>query len=444
MRPQNAKRGERGQVLILFVIIFTVFLVMMTVALDVGNFESDRRTSQKDVDAAVLSGGIPLLTERDSATMEADAVARTIEWALRNGVDDPALVINPRIVQQCWDEPAFDGLPDGVEAEVDADSDLLIGHVIEEIFGGDLSIEVGAHARACVGSLITTTGLRPWAMPLFGEEDPADTCSAGSRLVDGDCVSNCFEKQDVDGDGDLEVVPSFGAVCRIRSDEPQSVGSINLEPDDQFSDCDSGSSSASTYKENIVEGSPANCSIGDIVGTKQGLATGPTSSGLLDLIATERACDELFSSPPAGLTDLGNGPTVWVDDFWEVFSPADAVPGPDTVYTARECDNDSTDLLGEPDSPRFITIAVVNQLPLDSGTQPVEIINFAGFYIEKCERLDNDGNYVPSPALDEAKCDLSGPASRFQIVGRFIQFQQLGGVGGPLTPFGTNVLLLVE
>jgi hypothetical protein len=86
----------------------------------------------------------------------------------------------------------------------------------------------------------------------------------------------------------------------------------------------------------------------------------------------------------------------------------------------------------------------VNQLPTDNGTQDIEILSFAGFFIEKCEKLDNSGNYVPSPALNEAKCDLTGAASRFQIVGRFIQFQQLGGTAGALDPFGTNVIVLVE
>jgi hypothetical protein len=169
------------------------------------------------------------------------------------------------------------------------------------------------------------------------------------------------------------------------------------------------------------------------------MAVGPKLSSLKDLIATEGACDARYDGPPAGVSDL-----LGIDDFWESFTPAEATPGPDTVYTPRECDDDTTDLLSEPDTPRFVTVAVVNQLPTDNGTQDIEIISFAGFFIEACEKLDNSGNYVPAAALDEAKCDLTGAASRFQIVGRFIQFQQLGGTAGALDPFGTNVIVLVE
>jgi hypothetical protein len=433
----GAPRGERGQVLIFFVVIFTVILIIGTIVVDVGSFVSDRRTAQKDADAAVYAGAQPLLHERGEPNMESNALARLTEWALRNGVIDASLVIDPQIVQQCWSEPAYDGLPDGIETAIDADSTLLIGRALVDIFGDPLNVEVGAFARACVGSLVTTTGLRPWAMPMVGEMLDDGTCSAGSRLIDGQCVANCFET-----DALGNIMPSFGAECRIRSDEPQSVGSINLNPSDSTdAPCPGGSSSANVYETNIVEGSPAQCSIGDVVNTRQGLATGPTLDALRDLIATERACDERYNDPPPGAVDLGNGVNgVWIDDFWEAFTPADAVPGPTTVYTRRECDEEVQGV----HTPRFVTVAVVHQLPTSSGTQPVEIISFAGFFVEKCERLDNDGNYVASDPVREAKCDLPPPRARFQIVGRFIQYQDLGGVGGPLNPFGTNVILLVE
>jgi len=445
VRRSRTRAAERGQFLIFFVAMFSIILIMATVVIDVGSYVADRRTSQKDADSAVLSGAIPLLKERTSPTMQTDAVSRITEWALRNGVDDAAHVINPRIVPQCWAKgKAFDGLPDGVETEIDAGSKLILGKWIADTFGGSLHIDVGAHARACIGSLVTTTGLRPWAMPQLGELKNG-VCSDGSRLLGGQCITNCFDK-----DSFGNIVPLFGATCKIRSDQPQSIGSINLESTNVSGTCGSGNSSASAYENNILEGGAANCSIGDLVGTKQGVATGPTKQGMQDLLATEdtqnaagKGCDAKFNTPPAGVTDNGNGVGGhWIDDFWEVFTPADAIPGPTTVYTARECDNDPTDLLGEPDSPRFVTVAMVGQLPTSNGTQDLVIKAFAGFFVERCQAIDNNGVYVPSPAIDEQKCTIAG--SSFQIVGRFIQFQQLGGTGGPLNPFGTNVILLVE
>lgn len=422
-------KAERGQTLILMITIMSVIFLGAYAVIDVGMWTSDRRTAQKDADAAVLSGAQPLLFQRAQAGAEPTAVARVIEWALNNGVEDETLVVDPRLVTNCFGEAPYDGLADGVETEIDADSSLLFTPLFTAV-----GIEVGAHAKACVGSLITTTGLRPWAMPTLGERFDDGTCSAGSRLIGSQCVANCFEV-----DGFANVVPSFGSTCRIRSDEPQSIGSINLEDDDPFAECDSGNSSGSGYEENIVEGSPADCSIGDVVDTRQGMATGPTLDGVRDLIATEGDCDDRYDGPPTGFTDLNN-----IDDFWESFTPPDATPGPDVIFTARECDDDPTDLLGEPDTPRFVTVAVVTQLPTSSGTQPVEILSFAGFFIEKCERLSNAGTYVPSSAIQEATCTLPAPRSRFQIVGRFIQFQQLGGTAGSLNPYGTNVIILVE
>jgi hypothetical protein len=408
-------------------IVFALLIVPVTLALgvaavDVGMWQSERRGAQKDADLAALAGVAELLAEVPDGTAAEDVAT---EYA---GINDEAgngSIINLVVDASCFGEGTR---LDSVSIDIDHDSRTFFGDAF-----GISAPDIGAHARACAGSLVTTTGLRPWAMPVLGE-DLGATCSAGSRDVGGDCVANCYEKN-----GAGEIVPSFGATCRIRSDEPQSIGSINLESDDADGDCDGGSSSAAVYAENIEEGSPAACSIGDIVSTKQGMATGPTLSSLTTLIGGEGACDSRFNSPPGGLTDLSG-----IDDFWEAFSPADAAPGPDTVYTPTECDDDASDLDGEPDTPRFVTVAVVTQLPLDSGTQPLEIISFAGFFIEKCERLSNTGVYVPSTPLQEAKCDLPNPKPKFQIVGRFIQYQVLGGAAGEWNPFGTFVMFLDE
>ncbi len=420
-----AKR-ERGQMLVIFAAIFFVTLGLAAFAVDQGMWLAKRRSAQKDADAAARGGVYALLSNPADPEAAVEAAGRLV--ADQNGVPDNA---NTTFTYSPDCQTAVRGVwspSPSLHVEINDPTGSLFGRVL----GIDGMQDLGAEATACLSSLTIATGVRPWAMPHVGESLAGGGCSAGSRLLDGDCVSNCFEK-----DADGAIVPSFGSECRIRSDEPQSVGSISLEATDPNGSCNGNSGSAADYKENIIEGSPADCAIGDIVSTKQGLATGPTLTGLKTLIASEGACDARYDDP--AFTDRPG-----IDDFFEVFSPADAIPGPDTTYAANECDDDPSDLDGEPDSPRFVTVVVVYQLPLDNGTQDLTIINFAGFFIEKCEKLDNKGDYVPSTPLEEAKCDLPGSAAQFQIVGRFVQYIQLGGDGGAVVPGAPKVILLVE
>ncbi len=414
---------QRGQMLIIFALLIApVTFAIGVVAVDASMWQSERRGAQKDADLAALAGVAELLAAVPDGIAAEDVAT---EYADINDEAGNASIINLVVDASCF---GVGTRLDSVSIDIDHDSRTFFAEAF-----GILVPDIGAHARACAGSLITTTGLRPWAMPILGE-DLGATCSAGSRDLGGDCVANCFEKN-----SSGQIVPSFGATCTIRSTDPQSIGSINLENEDIAGDCDSGNGGASGYEENIIEGAPAACAIGDIVSTKPGMAVGPTLDGLQTLIASEGACDARFNNPPAGLTDLAT-----IDDFWESFSPADAIAGPHTVYTPTECDDVTTDPPGEPDTPRFVTVAVVQQLPVAGGTQPLVILSFAGFFIEKCERLDNAGNYVPSTPLQEAKCNLPNPRSQFQIVGRFIQYQVLGGAAGEWNPFGTFVITLDE
>ena len=69
------------------------------------------------------------------------------------------------------------------------------------------------------------------------------------------------------------------------------------------------------------------------------------------------------------------------------------------------------------------------------------ILAFLGFFIDRCEVLDKDGNIIGV----YPKCDPSGSGgANFQIVGFFVQFMKLGGAAGALDPFGTRVAVLVE
>lgn len=118
--------------------------------------------------------------------------------------------------------------------------------------------------------------------------------------------------------------------------------------------------------------------------------------------------------------------------------PADIVPGPDTVFTPRNCGWDTDP--GTPDSPRFVSLVLIDEFDSPTGFDDEPIIAFAGFFVEGCEVLEGDGSLTPYP-----KCDMSGgDRANAQIVGTFIQYLRLGGPAGVLNPFGSRTYALVE
>lgn len=444
LRPLRAlacqgQRGERGQMLLLMMGFLALAIVMFAIVVDLGLILGERREAQKDADAAALAGAQELaqdFTAPDGGAADAaegEAVAH--EWILRNGVNpdsattlcptpdslgDTGVDVNVCTDRSCYsDHPNDTTLIDSITVDVQGPGDTHFA----DVFDVDV-VEVGAHAKACVGSLKKAKGLQPWIVSLFN--------------------SPCFEWIDVDGDTvkdepynpDL-YLPRFGEDCVIRLESPSSqVGSIRLG-DDPGDECNEPGGGADKYRENIIEGSDAWCELGQLIDTEPGLNVGPTLQALEERLSTEGACDARYGQ-------LGDG-RVGIDDFPEVFTDPSgglptADPSPDNVYMGRECDDDPADEPGEPDSPRVVNIVILDEFD-GTGMDTRPIRGFAGFFIYQCEELDKSGNIVAI----YPKCDPPGSAgANFQIRGTFIQYVYLGGEAGPLDPFGTRVIVLVE
>jgi Mg-chelatase subunit ChlD len=87
-------RGQQGQVIIMFVGIFTVITLMGAITIDFGLWLSERRGVQRAADAAALAGS------QDLPTDDAAAIQNAIEWARRNGYDkdDPNVEVNVQLL----------------------------------------------------------------------------------------------------------------------------------------------------------------------------------------------------------------------------------------------------------------------------------------------------------------------------------------------------------
>jgi hypothetical protein len=390
---------ERGAALVWLLGTFTIFMLLAAFAVDFGIAFADRRTERKDADAMALAGALDLPDD----PLAADANARA--WGDRNGVDTAAHIAALDIDNSCWssdpnDDPA---VMDSITVDLSKPG--------RRFFLGELgagAFTIGAHAKACVGSVVEATGLRPWAISIF--QSPCFELALGGDPLDP-----------------YDYTPQYGQECIIRFDNPSQTSSIRLGADEDDTVCSPPGGGANEYKENIIEGSEAPCAIGDIVATQPGNDLGPTATGLATLLASEGACDAAFTVP---------GDQVGIDDFGEVFDPATVTPGPNVVFTPRNCGWDSDP--ATPDSPRFVSIVLIDEWDDPTGYEEQPIRGFAGFFIDRCDRLDNSGNVVGA----YPKCDF--PGSKFQLVGRFIRFMQLAGIGGVLNPWGSRVVVLVE
>ena len=407
----RAHREQRAATIFMFVFFVMTTIAVGAVALDYGSLVVERRDQQKSVDSIVLAG----VQELPDDTILSDQYAR--EWGLRNGVADTEIV-NLTLDNTCWNDHPDDDPDqiDSITADISRPGQLfLLGEL-------GFSLDVGAHAKACVGSLREAEGLRPWSISIL--ESP------------------CFDYNGVVGDPIEEAdvtnyVPQYGQECVIRLESPSSqVGSIRLG-DDPGDPCDETGGGAAKYVENIEEGSDAVCEIGGDVDTEPGLQVGPTLTALENLLAGEGACDAAHGEYPLG------SPEDPYDELLESFNSPGGPPGPDTIFVPLTCpgspifDGDP----GTPDTVRFVTLVLIDAFDSPTGFDTEEIVAFAGFFIDRCEVTDGAGVVTAS----YKGCEVPpGDQSNVQIVGTFIQYMQLGGAGGPLNPFGVRIFALVE
>lgn len=403
------RRGQRGQMLIVFaLVIVPVSLVIGVVAVDASMWQSERRGAQKDADLSALAGAYELLKP---VPVAADAEAKARENADLNDESGNASVIEPIVI----DDSCFDGTGrlDSVKLNIDHDSRTFFA----DAFGLSVAPDIGAHARACAGSIVSRTHLRPYGI----ESEPI--C-----LGDGTCQpaadSDCFIlKNGV-------MVPKFGAWCQLDDGSSDSSTSTRGLLDLSLTGTTCSDGGRDDIVPNIRNGSGATCSVGDTVIRTTGARPGQDinrgiqvllAGGGTPPVADGSDCDVKFSVPSPGTDHAG------IDDFEEVVERIDGGPpgpSPDAVYQLRDCV-----------SPRVIDIIVIGNFATDSTIKA-----FAAFYILGC-KVDTDSS--PITSILPNKCTTGAPG-HLQLWGIFLQKLDLDGDTGEFNEFGSNSITLTE
>ena len=395
---------ENGQMLILFaMLILPATMVVGAVAVDASVWQSERRGAQKDADVSALAGAIQLLNPNATGA-EAQAAAQGYQTT-NDESGNASVVGNIDVRTDCYGGSGT--RPNSVSIDINHASRTFFS----EFFGFKLAPSIGAHAKACAGSVIEETGLVPFQL------DPV--------------TSPCY----------VAGKPQFGQICGMEfgsnngpNGNPR--GLLDLQASGGHCSDATGSGDITNL---ITNGAPGHCRIntsGSCVPTKNGpwddcaaVQTGNPKKvldGVAARIAKEGACD-------------ANG------DGYESFSEVvrlvyDNVDPSKRQYEPVDCDP-NTD--GLQISPRLITIIVFPSAP-SAGNNGNRIVGFAGFYLAGCTSktgLLSDSQLT----FAERKCTVPGAQAAPVFGGNasFVNYNPAPtcGNGSKMTPCPTNTLV---
>jgi len=417
-RILSGLQQQRGQVMVMFIGIFTVIAVVGLVVVDFGLWFSERRGAQTDADFPALAGArecMLQLATGQSYPGDAEDAIRT--WFNQN---------NPQPTDAFCDEPNSGDVcivPEKSRTECyDPGNgmlcvDVVVRHKSRNLFSklsffdhafDDVAGNIGAHARACAGAAQTAENIMP-AYPASqcfqnpGQPNFQHYCWIAGGAHDKDCGvpgNRCWlnlapeAPQCSPGDGHKDVVEMFG---------DQSLGancSINPHP----STCDE----------------VGNSGWSDCVELTQG-----DSSHIEDYVY-----DRIHAAPCD--TD-GNG----IDDLDEVLDPQTGDP---TICSPNAPGGQQT-------SPRLISVPVID--PPGDGTcadgEPCPIIAFAAFYIAGCfddrmseTELSNMLDGTTPLTTDQIKCTEGIPQGHQAVLGKWVKIIVAGSGVGPADEFTTQ------
>ncbi len=417
MAEHESKR-ESGQALLLMVLAITVIFAIGAIAIDLGLWFTERRGAQKDADAAVLAGAYELLgqdflmpTNNDFGAIRSAAEQAAYDWAQLNGV--PPEDVHDLLVD---DTDCLGPSPviDTVYLAAEHHSKALFTSIF-----GLFAPQIGAPAKACLGSISSAEGLLPVGIQIAGVE------------------SDCW--RDVDGDGIED--PLFGQECVLTFGAGDSTsgeaGNIRLYNDGSL-DCSGTQTGGRREYTEEVESGGANtqCHVykywfdssktcaddpGGCVYSLTGVGSRPEMEAFNTLLSSEGECDLEYGNPSDGF-----------DQFLEVVEPAngDDPPSPDTLFTRHDCV-----------SPRLVSLVIVKQFsPQGNPEMPIEA--FAAFFIKGCEVVNNQGVTEYSPRCDPR--DFSGQIGQFRLRGFFVNMMVTVGSVGHISKWSPKRVILTE
>jgi hypothetical protein len=411
--------GERGQMLIVFAfVIVPASFVIAAVVIDASIWQSERTGAQKDADLAALAGAYELLdqTAGESNTITAAQTATSQNADDNDEEDNAAIIDDVEVTHSCFNSEELDS----VMVDISHDSQPFFS----SIFGIELAPDIGAHARACMGSPIEGRGLLPLGVQVTGFD------------------TECFEPSPSNPSG--PEVPIFGQYCRLAfagADLTSGEGGFLKLFNDGGTTCSAPNTGGGNMLQDEIEQGganttcyvappgascdsvPADWPYGTVVNycvwPKTQTFNNPTQDSFTDLLSGEGDCDALY------------GDNDGIDDWLEVVEAVngDPSPSPETTFSVRDCDP-STD--GPQRSPRVVDLIIIQEFDA-SGNQPRPILAFASFYIDACEI---DG-------VQYRDCDVSGPMGQASLYGFFMNIMNVGSLGA-YNGYGQRTIALWE
>jgi hypothetical protein len=325
----STPKSQRGQALILAMLLMTVIFAIGALVVDLGLWLSERRGAQTDADFAALAGAWELL---DPAASQADATAAAIAALTANDDEGNASLPHP---------PAVAGNCITVDVEHDTPS------LFSAIFGIVADEKIGGHATACAGATNAPSGIVPFE-------------------IDND-FGLCFNANET---------PNFNTLCPLDFGTPggNPRGVLDLiAPGNSCSNATGGGN-----LEGLIEsGVNRTCLISN-TGSCSPANNGPWQDcvGVDDanrqqvMIAVEGRISR------QGYCDSDGNGNETLDEVVDVVFTGNPS---NTMYQAKDCDAAP----GNQASPRLVSVIVLDQDPTP-GNAGFPIEAFAGFHIEGC------------------------------------------------------------
>ena len=418
---------QRGQVIIMFVGLFTIITVIGAITIDFGLWFSERRGSQNDADMIALAGAQECMLQLASGgAYTADVPGAVQRWFdLNNNANAGNATLDPPASALSCEQDDQDRLC--VTVGIHHSTRALFASIFDKV-----APDIGAHARACAGA---ANGLGPSipfevatqdtcfvdGQPRFGEVCPLEGGSHG-KCPEGDtsCTSNPRGILDlltkVEGycsDQGSSAHPERVIPCGAEGMcQPNEDGAQGACPDVEWYDC-----------ADVQDGNPQ-----AVLNGVQCRLEGSSSS----------ACPGTLSCVPPGegLCDANHD---GIDSFDESVTLLVASNDPaKRVYEAKDCDPSTA---GKQISSRLGSVVVFDHIPSKNETQP--IITFAGFYLEGCspDTFDPDPPTVQQledwfelQGNDEdhyRQCNVGTPGLQ-TVYGRFFNLVCAGCGAGPV------------
>lgn len=400
----------------------TVVFVIGVIAIDTGFWLSERRGAQKDADFSALAGAQDYLGDLTNTT---GAFHDAVAWAIKNGVDPAKIDSVPGADCSSGNSCINVGIGNCRENGTDTSMPWVEARIRHEPLAFFSSIfnvpapDIGAIARACVGSPRALANLSPFGLQT-NMIPPGPDCPSST----GCPLSACMQPDPADP---TRTRPIYGAVCILKTG---AQGSVNGQRGQlTIGQIDCSQQSANTLVHDFHYGAKALCYLGQQVNTGTGNIIG-LLQGLNARLHDEGKCDQLFFKENPGY-----------DDFNEVFSMLGAdtgqpiVPSPDNVFSPNECWV-TTGVDVPPDTydgdthtyiPRVLDLVLINELSPTNQTQgTATITGFAAFYVIGCyddsvadntkQQIEQNLNNV-GPYLN--RCDR--PTGKDDILGIFVK-----------------------